>query len=55
MTLACPPLLHQLGMRRAAARPVPRVNWETSFIKRIIIGNETRVYEFDMQTSEPAA
>ena len=68
-------LHHQLGMRRVAARLVPRelnffqkihrkkvaedmleqVNSDPTFIQRIITGDETWVYEFDMQTSQQAA
>ena len=32
-----------------------RVNSNPTFIKRIVTGNETWVYEFDMQTSQQAS
>ncbi|XP_014482086.1 PREDICTED: putative uncharacterized protein FLJ37770 [Dinoponera quadriceps] len=68
----CTILVHVLGMRRVAARLVPkelnflqkehrkqvaedmleRANSDPTFMKRLITGDETWVYEFDMQTGQ---
>ena len=47
---------HQkLNRIRVAEGMLERVNSDPTFMKRIVTGDETWVYEFDMQTSQQAS
>jgi len=47
--------LQKLNRVKVAEDMLERVNSDPTFIKRIITGDETWVYEFDMQTSQQAS
>lgn len=47
--------LQKLNRVRVAEDMLERVNSDPTFIKRIVTGDETWVYEFDMQTSQQAS
>ena len=46
--------LQKLNRVKIAEDMLERVNSDPTFIKRIVTGDETWVYEFDMQTSQQA-
>lgn len=47
--------LQKLNRIRGAGDMLERVNSDPTFMKRIVTGDETWVYEFDMQTSQQAS
>ena len=47
--------LQKLNRVKVAEDMLERVNSDPEFIKRIVTGDETWVYEFDLQTSQQAS
>ena len=47
--------LQKLNRVKVAEYMLERVNSDPEFIKRIVTGDETWVYEFDLQTSQQAS